>query len=141
MCMYDDGEPWKLYSVTMRRAAKPWRCDECYRDIERGETYRYSCGLSEYGWETFRICAHCTEAVRWLDAVCSGWMHHATKDDLWNHIGGDESYERTAPLIRLFRWEDARWRDRTGNLRPVADVAALTDRAIEASRKRGSVAA
>ncbi len=45
-----------------------------------------------------------------------------------NHTCGEC---RTAPLTRLLRWHLACWRDRNGDLRPVEDVQALTQRAID----------
>lgn len=143
MCMYADDGGWKLYSEADRRAAKDHTCDECHRTIAKGETYRYVSGLDWVSecWSTFHICAHCRQATRWLIAVCSGYMFEMTAEDLRNHVDGDEWYERSAPLVRLVRWQEADWQDRQGNLRPVDDVAAVVDRAIEASRKKGSVAA
>jgi hypothetical protein len=141
--MYSDGGGWKLYDERDRRAAKDHRCDECGRTIAKGETYRVCTGLSYDfdNWSTFRHCAHCRQAIRWLIAVCSGYMFEMVAEDLRNHVDGEEWYERTAPLTRLVRWQVSDWRTPNGDLRPVEDVAALVDRAIEASRRKGSVAA
>lgn len=132
MCMYDDSSGWKVYHESTRRAAKPHICGECHREIAKGETYENVSGLpyDGDGWPTFHTCAHCVEAKRWLLRACRGYMFGMVREDLWEHIGGDEWYLRSAPLIRIFRWQEAKWVGRDGALRPVADVASVVDRAI-----------
>lgn len=132
MCMYDDGGGWKVYNEATRRAAKEHECSECHRTIAKGETYHYVSGLGyDYdAWYTNRMCAHCREMVRWLLKECGGFMFEMTWEDLRNHIDGDESEMRSAPLVRILRWGLADWRNPAGELRDVADVAAVVDRAI-----------
>ena len=132
MCMYDDGGGWKVYHEETRRAAKPHRCGECRRWIEKGESYEYVSGLGYDSdcWATFHTCAQCVQVKRWLLVACGGYMFEMTRDDIWNHIGGDEWYLRSAPLIRLFRWQTTGWRSPAGGLRHVDDVRPVVDRAI-----------
>lgn len=140
MCMYGEDE-WDVFHSTERRAAKDHRCVECGRSIARGERYTYASGLFDGHWSTYRTCAQCEAAKGWLVAVCSGYFFEMTVEDLRNHVDGDEWYERSAPLVRLVRWQAYDWYDRHGNLRAVEDVKALVRRAIESSRKKGSLAA
>lgn len=136
MCMLDDGEGWTLFREEKRRAVKDHRCYECDRTITKGERYSYSTGLFEGYWSTHRLCAHCDQASRWLGVACGGFLYGAVEMDLAEHVVGDEDYLRSAPLTRLVRWMRAGWRDREGTLRPVEDVRAVTDRAIDAYRKQ-----
>lgn len=140
MCMIDDADPWDVYRDEWRRAAKSYRCDECLRTIDKGERYQFATGLLWGTWDTFHACEQCVEARRWLEVVCNGWLWHATVDDLANHVTGDESYLRTAPLTRIVRWQSARWRDRNGNLRPVETVRPVVDRAIVLARRQNIAA-
>lgn len=136
MCMYGDGDGWKVFHQADRRAAKQHRCGECGRDIEKGETYRHASGLinGQTLWDTFRTCAHCVQAIRWLQVACEGYMFEMAKEDLREHVDGYESELRSAALTRLVRWQAARWRNRAGALRPVEDVTVVVDRAIASYR-------
>lgn len=138
MCMVDEGDGWAVFRSVERRAAKDHRCDECYRTIGKGERYEYVTGLCN-GWDywtTVRTCAHCVEAKRWLVVACGGYLYEGTKDDLGEHVDGYESELRSAPLTRLVRWQRAEWLTRAGDLRPVEDVKAVTDRAIAKYREQ-----
>lgn len=131
MCMVDSGEYWQFAAYVMRRARKEHRCGECRRTINPGERYEHVSGLYDGRWDTERTCEQCRTAARWLEVVCCGFLYGAIKEDLGEHVVGDESYLRSAPLTRLYRWMSTDWRDRDGNLRPIDDVQALTTRAIE----------
>lgn len=132
MCMWDDGESWELARHQWRTAAKDHRCGECNRTISKGERYEYVTGLYDGHWDTERTCEQCHQVTRWLNVVCGGFMYQAVQMDLFEHITGEESYLRSAPLTRLGRWMDKDWRDRAGNLRPVDAVREVTDSAIAA---------
>lgn len=137
MCMIDDAEPWDFYHQEIRRAGKQHRCNECRRTIERGELHGYAVGACrDFGWSSFRLCLHCCHAARWLIEACNGFLYDAIEEDLAEHVTGDESYLRSAPLTRLVRWMRDDWRDRAGHLRPVGHVEAVADQAIAAYRKQ-----
>lgn len=141
MCMYGGDDEWDVFNSCERRAAKDHRCGECGRTIVKGERYAWAKGLFDGHWSTYRTCLQCEAAKQWLLAVCSGYFFEMTTEDLRNHVDGDEWYERSPALVRLVRWQVYDWYDRHGNLRAVEDVKELTRRAIEASRKKGSLAA
>lgn len=141
MCMYGDDGEWVVFHSAERRAAKDHRCGECGRTVVKGERYTHASGLFDGRWGTYRTCAQCEVAKGWLAAICSGYCFEATVEDLRNHVDGDEWYERSPALVRLVRWQAYDWYDRHGNLRGVDDVRSLVDRAIEASRRKGSLAA
>lgn len=166
MCMLDYAEPAAQSAVhddyVMRRVDR--RCHECGRPIALGETYthgqwneapRYNDpdyfdpgeGAPPHldadyqrpearDWWTVRQCQHCKAAAAWLMHACSGFLYAAVKEDLFGHVGGDESDERTPQLTRLYRWMDARWARRDGTLRTVDEVRAQTQLAIEAYDRR-----
>lgn len=137
MCMWDDGgEMWELTRRETRRARKEHRCGECGRTIGKGETYEYLTGLIYGHWDTERTCEQCIAAARWLTVVCEGWLYQGVQQDLGEHVVGHESYLRTAPLTRLYRWMLADWRNRAGDLRPVEDVRAVASAAIEAYERQ-----
>jgi hypothetical protein len=134
MCMIDDAESWQFFDHVERKARKPHQCFECGRMIQPGERYEYSSGKL-YGYRTFEQfhqCAHCRQVTRWLIVACSGFLFGAVREDLAEHVVGEEMYLRSAPLTRLLRWMSASWKDRDGNLRPVEDVRAVTDAVITA---------
>jgi hypothetical protein len=165
MCMLDYGEPMAQAEIhhdyIVRRTDA--RCDECGRPMALGETYthgqwsehpRYDdadylynpdgpAHLDEsYGppsaddWMVVRQCQHCEAATAWLAHACSGYLYAAVKEDLYEHVGGDEADERTPQLTRLYRWMAAEWKRRDGTLRSVDEVAAQAQLAIEAYDRR-----
>lgn len=132
MCMYDDSDGFEFSHEKLVRARKQHACSECSRKIEPGEIYETFAGRYEGWFTTTKTCAHCCAARRWLIVVCSGWVFEAVEMDLAEHVTGEESELRSAPLTRLLRWMRADWRDRNGNLRPVEAVEAVVVRAIDA---------
>lgn len=142
MCMYDDSGGWRVFREATRRAAKDHKCGECGRIIAKGEEHRYATGLTYDwdSWESYRQCLHCVAASQWLLVACSGYMFNAIEEDLAEHVVGEESYLRSAPLTRLVRWMRADWRDRAGNLRPVEAVREVTAAAVAAYRAQYATA-
>lgn len=166
MCMMDNAEYYYQSAVdngrVMRRADRT--CDDCGRPIAKGETYvhgqwsegrRYDDkdyldfpdlpphhpdnGYSRPNpkdWSVAVQCLHCEAATAWLIHACSGFLYVAVKDDLWEHVGGEEADERTPQLTRLYRWMDAKWVRRDGTLRPVEQVQAQAQLAIDAYDRR-----
>jgi hypothetical protein len=133
MCMTGDDDYWVFYNEHHPRARREQTCGECRRSIARGERYWTQGGLTEDGgFEWHKTCEHCTIASRWLEVVCHGWIFDARQEDFLSHVIGDERYIRSRPLVRLVRWMVADWRDRTGELRPLDDVQALTNDAVAA---------
>lgn len=135
--MTGDDDYWVFFTTYHPTARKEHRCGECGRAIVKGERYWTMGGLNDdrtFVWH--KMCEHCEVASGWLMVVCDGYLFGMTREDLRNHVDGDESYLRSRPLTRLARWWAAGWRNRAGELRPVYDVMTVTDEAIEAYRKR-----
>lgn len=134
--MNGDEDYWLFYNSTDPIARKEHKCSECGRTIRKGEKYQRAGGLTEFGFDWYKTCAHCQMASHWLQVVCHGWVFGAREQDLLDHVTGDESYLRSRPLTRLVRWMRADWAGRDGNLRPVEDVMAVTDEAVEAYKRQ-----
>lgn len=91
MCMIDSGERYDVYSAETRKAAKPHKCDECHREIAKGETYRLTKGMYDRLWSTNKVCAHCMVVVQWLGDNCGGYMDGGVFEDIVEHV---EEYRR-----------------------------------------------
>jgi hypothetical protein len=132
--MTADEDYWDFYTSCNRTARKEHWCGECGRAIRVGERYWAQGGRTDGCWEQHKTCAHCDEASEWLLEVCEGWVFDHREEDLRDHVIGDEKELRSRPLTRLVRWMAADWHVRSGQLRPLDDVRALTDEAIAAYR-------
>lgn len=121
MCMVDWGEGWKVYRSEDRTCAKPFKCCECRRDVERGERYFCATGLGngETRWETFKMCAHCrTFAASWLLGQCDGYLFHGVYEDLLEHRGEVDGID--LDLGRAIIGMRRKWRRKDGTLMPLA---------------------
>lgn len=76
--MEADGYSNEFYREETRRAAKPHRCCECQRVIEKGESY--ATGKTEGDFFEARTCAPCDEIRRVF--CCEGWVF----GELWEAI-------------------------------------------------------
>jgi hypothetical protein len=90
MCMVDYGGTgsW-LQEPHEVRARKDHRCDNCWRQIVKGESHHTGVWKEsgEDGLLAFRYCVFCVTAGWWLDRVCGGhlWGGTAISDDLSEH--------------------------------------------------------
>ena len=99
MCAIDDGERYLIWKTGERRAAKPHKCGECYREIAKGERYLYSAGLYDGRWTSNHICAHCEVACEWLRVNCGGYLDHGVYEDFHEHAA---EYPALAwPILRV----------------------------------------
>lgn len=110
MCMIDYVDcDWKPIKEEWRQAAKPHQCDECRRQIERGERYRYEFVLSDGYPYSYRSCAQCHAASRWLVIVCNGFLCKGVLEDLEQHWEESAEY-RTFWLGRAIVGMRHQWR-------------------------------
>jgi hypothetical protein len=107
------------------RAAKAYRCHECYRVIDKGESVtRYAGSWEGDFWkQDTPTCAHCVvlqEALReFTDPYEFGPLSDELADsDLW-----DLTNVTVVQLLRGRVWFDRRWRDKSGALVPVPVVS------------------
>jgi hypothetical protein len=108
MCAVEDAEPWTLYREDHPKARKPWPCGECRRTIAAGERYQQVVGLADGLWVTYRTCAHCNAASRWMSEVCGGYILGDLLDELvehWHEGFADVAFGRLIVGLRL-RWHD-----------------------------------
>lgn len=134
--MINDCDTYALYETKMRRANKHRVCDECSRQIERGETYRYAKGLYDGRWEHHAMCAHCSAAAEWLLSVCNGYQHCGVREDLVEHWTYSETY-RSVWLARAIAGMRRRWCRRDGTLLPVPGPPPITATGAPASNLVG----
>lgn len=85
MCMADGGEPPDIYRGESRTARKTYRCAECPRQIQAGEQYHYAFMVYDGDPSTFRTCAHCCVAMRWLADNCGSFLRGAIHEDYEEH--------------------------------------------------------
>ncbi|AYN58912.1 hypothetical protein PP634_gp86 [Arthrobacter phage Richie] len=114
-------------NTTARRARKQHTCEECGRIIEPGETYHRTAGSWEGDFFTNVACAHCNAFRKHIDKAddyyresyfggAGEWAANA-------YVGATDlpgtTWEQRLALYRMTREFNRRWRDRTGQLRPV----------------------
>lgn len=126
-------ETSEVWHASTRRARKVWRCEECTRRIEPGETYERVGSLYDGSWSTYRTCAHCVAARRWLEVICGGYLSEGVLEDLAEH-----RWEMGASfaLLRLIVASSRRWRTRSDDLMPVEPVERWASEAIDAWRTK-----
>jgi hypothetical protein len=118
MCLVDDGSSPEFFHQENPTARKSHECDECRRVIQPGEEYERVCGKWDGEVDTFKTCAHCVEARRWLVKHCNGFLYHGVYEDLREHFNDDLRY-RVDGLGRLLVGMRRRWRGFRGGLMPV----------------------
>lgn len=128
MCSY--GEEPEVFDAYTRKALKQHACSECARKIQSGETYEYASGKWEGVWRTYKTCAQCFEAKRWLDAICSGYVFGQVLDDLWTHIHEGGGYYSFG-LRRLYVGMRMKWMHR-GELTAPSIVSGWAQAGIDA---------
>jgi len=79
MCDCDDYPP-EFYNANMVKGRKVHRCDECLRDIPKGELHEYACGKWEGRFDSFRTCGLCMDVREAMDLDC--WSHGLLMDDV-----------------------------------------------------------
>ena len=85
MCSID-GDPPSFYREERRKARKVHTCEECGRQIEAGERYRFVSGMWNGHVGEHKACAHCDAAQRLLVKHCDGYMLGCLREELAEHI-------------------------------------------------------
>ena len=125
MCMYDDSESTTFYAESIRRARKPHKCDECGREIGKGEQYQHVSAKWGGYVQTVKTCSHCQVLQQWLQKECGGFVHHAIVDDAKEHVVEYGVGTYGFGLARLIVSAENRWR-RKGGLVAVPAVPRTT---------------
>lgn len=125
--MIDDGDG----AVTMLSTADPvarkdHKCRECFRVIHVGERYHVDRFLWEGKLDTFKVCAHCMVARKWLSGECGGWLFGEVEEDIRDHAN---SGGYPIGVIRLAVGMGWKWRTPRGRLLPVPRVPQTTHEA------------
>ena len=98
MCMVDyaDEDGGTSLGDETRKAKKAHRCDDCFRDISPGETYRIGKWASGGSVSTFKMCSHCRVAAEWLQGNCGGYLWGGILEDISEHV---EEYRGVYPGV------------------------------------------
>ena len=110
MCMVEaaDGGYWARSREAKPKARKAHRCNECGRDIQPGEQYRYFAGIhTENGSMVHKCCSHCEVASKWLLEQCNGYIYSAVAADIAEHIN---EVEDGYSLARLWVGMKRKWK-------------------------------
>lgn len=123
MCRIDDCDTARVSNTATRKAAKPHRCTDCFREIAKGETYQYTFMILEDGPMTFRLCRHCQVAAAWLQRECRGYVFEQIREELEEHA--QEYPHIAAGLAPLIAGMRIKWSAGDGLL-PVPDLPTVT---------------
>ncbi len=114
MCRADGGDTPTICRTKKVQARKPHRCAECRRTIEPGETYEYTFMVFEGSGDSYRVCAQCLVACRWLARNCGGYLFHEVREEIEEHAV--EYPALGEPLRALAAAMRAGWRGSDGVL-------------------------
>ena len=103
MCMIEYGDGPEFWHEKSQTARKEHRCDECSRQIRRGEVYWYAFGKCDgYTYEA-KTCSHCRVACEWLNRNCHGFVYQAVIEDFGEHA------EDNLPMLRIVVGARRQW--------------------------------
>lgn len=106
MSLYCDvGDMAEFYAAGVRRARKPYRCDECDGPINPGERYERAFMIHEGDPMTDRTCAACLPMAQWVMRNCGCRIH----GDLWRHLGEDVFGDMRGDLPPGVHFKVGRW--------------------------------
>ncbi len=107
MCIVD-AERSDVDRDAIHTARKPYKCDECGRDIPVGEKYVYAFMAYEGRGHTYHTCAHCRVGQEWLTHNCGGFMPHGLIEEMDEHA---KEYPRLAwGLLKIKVGIRRKWR-------------------------------
>jgi hypothetical protein len=79
-----DGESGPSFSTTkVVRAAKSWKCTECYEPITIGTKHERVSGMWDEHWSTHRTCLSCVEIRNHF--ACNGFYF----GEVWEQLEGN----------------------------------------------------
>lgn len=119
MCRVEGCDPWEFFHERHHTARKDHTCCECRRRIRRGERYRCSVGKGDGQFDSFRTCAHCEAAARWLVQVCNGYLFCGVLEELEEHFFEEGAPIRSVKLGLLIAQMRRQWRSTRGRLASV----------------------
>lgn len=75
-----DGDGPTVYSTSKVKAAKDYKCTECWDPIAKGTRHEVTTGMWDKEWSTYRTCFSCVEIRDHF--ACDGWIY----GQLWEDI-------------------------------------------------------
>lgn len=118
-CPLEYAESFPAFSrAEIRRAAKPWHCNECGAEITTGQRYEYAVGkwADEVAW--FRTCLLCMEIRDHF--ACHGFSYGELWRDLEDNFfpdmrAGGPCMEGLSPAAKdMLFTRCLEWRERQG---------------------------
>ena len=100
MCRVDDGDYSQVWVAKVVKARKIHTCIECFRTIEKRETYETVSSLYDGHWSRLRTCEHCLAARSFLEIECGGYVPREVAEEIEEHFDEGDPY-RTMRLARL----------------------------------------
>lgn len=99
-CYCDYDPPAEFYGVSIRKARKQHRCEECGRYILPGERYEKVVGKWEGEVSGFNTCTHCLDIRTFVknSVPCFCWFHGSMLDDAREAI--EWAYDRASDEVR-----------------------------------------
>lgn len=129
MCMTDDGDPVTVLHERHPIAAKPHKCNECRRTIDRGESYMVERYVFEGEAHTHKTCLHCQIARDWLTLECGGFIYTMIDEDIQEHSREGYGFG----VARLAAGLACGWRRKNGALYRIPPRPITTDERMRAS--------
>lgn len=121
MCRFDAWDSPEVYRCLTVRARKRHCCDECHRDIEPGESYRYGFGIWEGDSFSQHVCEHCMIPLQWLIVHCGGYVGGEVRGEICEHADAYPEVRRA--LDRIAVGMKRRWMRFDGNgLMPIPSL-------------------
>jgi hypothetical protein len=112
MCLVDDAEQCEFFQEREYRARKEHHCNECYRVIKKGESYRRIVSVMYGEFSQEKMCEHCMVCASWLTFHCRGYVGGMIRDDIREHWEWDHDREVGRLLIGMRK----KWIKRNGKM-------------------------
>jgi len=112
-----------ILTDTYRRARKSWRCYECPRRVQVGESYHLQTVAESGSVSTYRTCEQC-QVLRGILAADFDFGF-AEEGFLLDECLRDWAETRGLSAMRVYAWWRRQWRDRHGVRLPVERLHTL----------------
>lgn len=124
----DDSEGQWLTEPHEVTSRKPHKCEDCGREIAKGERYYSGAWVGEFGLTPLSMCSQCVVAGRWLKKVCGGHFWPGVIEELQEHLDEEpDLYSRPLDLLVKLGKDHRQFH---GQLVPVERVERLTKKAV-----------
>ncbi len=119
MCSVDYAELVTMLTNKKTVARKEHRCNECGRNIVRGETYLYESYVHDGSLDTHKTCLHCLRVRDWLYQECGGAVFGDVREEIIDHYREGHGIK----LARLAVGMRRKWINSKGAQMPIPSIA------------------